>query len=48
MAHNFPFCIQPIFQGTAFSTTPLDIQLIGPYGNAPVQIVEQWSRGFAA
>ena len=30
---DVPFCAQPIFQGTAFSAAPLNIELIGPCGS---------------
>jgi hypothetical protein len=30
---DVPFCIQSIFQGTAFSAAPLNIELIGPCGS---------------
>ena len=30
---DFPFCIQPIFQGTAFSAAPFNIELRGPCGS---------------
>lgn len=37
--HNVPFCIRTIFQGTAFSAVPLNIQLVSPCDDAGMQIV---------